>query len=280
MTATPDSPSGARYTRQIVVSKTVWLQDKLFSLRVTRATGFEFTPGQFARLGLPLNQVSSGTSLETQSCAPTEWRAYSMVSHPDEGELEFFSVIVPEGKFSPTLARLNPGDTLFIDKTVFGFLTLERFVDGEDLWLIATGTGLSAYISMLRDPNTWTRFKRVIVVHGVRQACELAYRDEILNLRGPEKNLLYLPVTSQEVTAPELSPHLQAMTLPPARLTTLLSTGELEARIATTLSASNSRVMLCGNPAMVSEMRSLLAARGFAPGRRGTAGNLAVENYW
>ena len=273
----------AKYTPQTVLSKIVWLSDKLFSLKVTRDPDFQFVPGQFARLGLAIGTEDPLT--------PNEWRAYSMVSHPAENALEFFSVVVPDGKFSPTLAALAPGDTLWINKTVFGFLTLEQFASGEDLWLISTGTGLSAYISMLREASTWQRFKRIIVLHGVRHAGELAYRDELLALqsqhgadggdaRAERAAMVYLPVTSQEPLSLSLSPAIRPEHLSASRLTTLLTSGELEQRTRLTLDPSRSRVMLCGNPAMVTEMRGLLAERGFAAGRRGVAGNLAVENYW
>lgn len=273
----------AKYTPQTVLSKTIWLSDKLFSLKVTRDPDFQFVPGQFARLGLPVDPEDPLT--------PNEWRAYSMVSHPSEDALEFFSVVVPDGKFSPKLAALTPGDTLWINKTVFGFLTLEQFANGEDLWLVSTGTGLSAYISMLREASTWQRFKRIVVLHGVRHAGELAYRDELLALQSrhgaasgdadaERAAMTYLPVTSQEPLSPLLSPAVQPEHLSASRLTTLLRSGELEQRTRLTLDPSRSRVMLCGNPAMVTEMRGLLAERGFAAGRRGVAGNLAVENYW
>lgn len=271
----------AKYTPQTVLSKTVWLSDKLFSLKVSRDPAFHFAPGQFARLGLPVGAADT--------VAPNEWRAYSMVSHPSEDALEFFSVVVPDGKFSPTLASLAPGDTLWINKTVFGFLTLDQFADGEDLWLVSTGTGLSAYISMLREASTWQRFKRIVVLHGVRHASELAYRDELLRLQNQHSALgehtdktalVYLPVTSQEPLKPELSPAITPQHLSANRLTTLLARGELEERTGITLDPERSRIMLCGNPAMVTEMRALLAERGFAAGRRGVAGNLAVENYW
>lgn len=273
----------AKYTPQTVLSKTVWLGDKLFSLKVTRDPDFRFVPGQFARLGLPVNT----DDLQT----PNEWRAYSMVSHPSEDVLEFLSVVVPDGKFSPKLAELTPGDTLWVNKTVFGFLTLEQFTDGEDLWLISTGTGLSAYISMLREASTWQRFKRIVVLHGVRHAGELAYREELLGLQSQHSaaacdanaeraTMIYLPVTSREPLSPLLSPAVQPEHLSASRLTTLLTNGELEQRTRLTLDPGRSRVMLCGNPDMVTEMRGLLATRGFAAGRRGVAGNLAVENYW
>ena len=273
MTEVQAAPSAPKYTRQSVTLRREWLSEKLISIRVTRDPHFNFLPGQFARLGLALDPDQPET--------PTEWRAYSMVSHPDQNELEFFSVIVPDGKFSPALARLKSGDALWIDKTSFGFLTLERFTDGDDLWLIATGTGLSAYLSMLRDPQTWLRFRHVIVVHGVQYANELAYRDEILEMVAAHApgQLLYIPITSQEHTVPTLSPALHSLT-PPARITTLLENGELEQRTGIKLDPSRSRVMLCGNPAMVTAMRANLSHMGFAPGRRGIAGNLAVENYW
>jgi len=285
MTDDQIKPSGPRYSEQTVLAKTVWQTDKLFSVTVTRDPAFSFIPGQFARLGLHVvSPTTPESTAQTILNAPNEWRAYSMVSRPDANELEFFSVVVPEGKFSPALAALKVGDSIWIDKSVFGFLTLDRFVDGDDLWLVATGTGLSAYLSMLRDPATWTRFKRIILLHGVRHASELAYREELLELstrtHGPRAEFIYLPVTSQEPLRPELSPSIGPEWLKPARLTTLLASGELELRVGIPLDTTRSRVMLCGNPAMVTEMRALLAERSFAPGRRGVSGNLAVENYW
>lgn len=278
-----DAASSAepKYTRQTVTARTAWQSDKLFSLRITRDPAFQFQPGQFARLGLALGQ----DHLAPQDRVPDEWRAYSMVSLPTEAELEFFSVTVPEGKFSPVMANLQVGDSIWVDKTSFGFLTLERFVDGQDLWLISTGTGLSAFLPMLSDSAIWQRFARVIVVHGVRHATELAYRDKILaclhkQAASSDGKLLYLPMTSQEPVSQTLSPSLPAGNLAPARLTTLLESGELEQRANVTLDPASSRVMLCGNPAMVTDMRQLLSLRGFAAGRRGVPGNLAVENYW
>jgi ferredoxin--NADP+ reductase len=256
-----------------VTHKTSWVTEKLFSLTVTRPPGFKFVPGQFARLGLALDPAAPET--------PNEWRAYSMVSSPIENALEFYSVVVPDGKFTPPLAQLRVGDALWVSNAVFGFLTLDAFAGGEDLWLIATGTGLSAYLSMLRDPITFTRFKRIVLVHGVRHAFELAYRDELIAfMQQHPGQLTYLPVTTQEPLTPHLSPSLSPTGLAPARLTTLLAAGELEQRVGAVLDPSEARVMLCGNPAMVTEMRALLSERGFAAGRRGVPGNLAVENYW
>jgi ferredoxin--NADP+ reductase len=262
----------SKYTRQTVTAVREWLPGKLFSLRVTRDPGFVFKAGQFARVGLP-ESAEPGAE-------PTLWRAYSMVSGPLDNELEFYSIVVPEGPFSPRLAALRAGDSLYVEKAPYGFLTIDRFAPGGDLWLLASGTGLSAYLSILRDPATWTAFRRLIVVHGVRYANELAYRQEIEGWstvpefaaihRADPRKLIYVPIATREALPG----------LPQARLTALIADGRLETLVGETLDPAQSKVMLCGNPAMLADARKLLAERGFAPGRRGVPGNLAVENYW
>ena len=203
-----------------------------------------------------------------------------MVSAPGQPWLEFYSIVVPEGLFSPRMARLAPGDALYVEKAPYGFLTLERFAPGGDLWLLASGTGLSAYLSILRDPAVWNAYRRIILVHGVRTAEELAYREEIESLaRRPDlashfaadpRKLVYLPIATREA--------LPGM--PQERLTTLIADGRLEQLAGQALDPETAKIMLCGNPAMLADARKLLGERGFKPGRRGIPGNLAVENYW
>jgi len=256
----------AKYTRQTVTAVDTWVADKLFSLRTTRDAGYVYQAGQFARLGLP--------ALDDPEGPPTLWRAYSMVTAPGDAGLEFYSIVVPDGEFSPRLAALQPGDAIYIDKTPFGFLTLDRFAPEGDLWLLATGTGLSAYMSLLRDPETWRRYRRIVLVHGVRHLEELAYADTIRGWRDAppvdSARLVYLPIATREPSGD----------LPQARLTTLIEDGRLEALAGLPLDPAQAKIMLCGNPEMLSAARKLLADRGFAPGRRGIPGNLAVENYW
>jgi ferredoxin--NADP+ reductase len=274
----------SKYTRQTVTEVRNWVPGKLFSLRVTRDPAFIFKAGQFARVGLPQS--------DAPDAEPTLWRAYSMVSGPLDNELEFYSIVVPEGPFSPRLAALKPGDSLYVEKNPYGFLTIDRFAahgasaasteSGEqsDLWLLASGTGLSAYLSILRDPATWTAFRRIILVHGVRYASELAYRREIEGWstlpefagihRADPRKLIYLPIATREALPG----------VPQERLTTLIADGRLETLVGEKLDPARARVMLCGNPDMLAEARKLLGTRGFAPGRRGVPGNLAVENYW
>jgi ferredoxin--NADP+ reductase len=280
--------SESKYTRQRVTAVHTWVPGKLFSLRVSRPDTFAFKAGQFARVGLPAAHTEDGT--------PTLWRAYSMVSSPLDHELEFYSIVVSDGAFSPRLAALKPGDALYIEKTAYGLLTIDRFLAASnnheasnppcpqaatsDLWLLATGTGLSAYLSILRDPATWTNFRRIILIHGVRYLDELAYRQEIENwsqvaefapiYRADPRKLIYQAVPTQE----------NLPGVPRARLTTLLAEDRLEALVDERLDPASSKIMLCGNPYMLADARRLLAERGFAPGRRGIPGNLVTENYW
>ncbi|MCI2807108.1 ferredoxin--NADP reductase [Eoetvoesiella caeni] len=261
---------GSKYTRQNVLSVKHWVADKLISLTTTRDPEFQFTPGQFARLGLPQS---------TEGVQPDIWRAYSMVNGPASETLEFYSIVVPEGEFSPRLAQLQPGGHLYVDKTAFGFLTLDRFDAGGTLWLIATGTGLSAYMSMLYDERVWRDYRRIILVHGVRNTDELAYRDQLLeweqageaqSVDSPRARLSYHPIPTQQ----------NLPGTPRARLTALLADGGLERHVGCALDPATSKVMLCGNPDMLTDARKLLSERNFAVGRRGNSGNLALENYW
>jgi len=258
MTASED-----KFTRQTLLEVWSWT-DTLFSLRCTRAPEFAFRAGQFARLGL------------CKADGGMVWRAYSMVSAPAEEQLEFFSVVVPGGEFTSELSRLGPGDTLFVERRPYGFLTLERFADGRDLWLLASGTGLGPFLSILRDPEVWQRFERILLVHSVRTAGELAYREQIgamparvqAGVGGAE--LLYLPVVTRERVPGALN----------ERITGLLDSGELERVAGLEIDPERSRIMLCGNPQMIGECRALLKARGLQLSLSRQPGQVAVENYW
>jgi ferredoxin/flavodoxin---NADP+ reductase len=261
------SDSTEKFTEQKVLEIKRWASEGLLSIRTTRDARFSFVPGQFARIGLHQNPADARTSEP-----PNLWRAYSMVSHPRENYLEFLSVTVPDGLFSPRLATLVPGDSLWVQKAPFGFLTLEKFEPAKVLWLVATGTGLSAYLPILQDDQTWQNFESVVLVHGVRTQNELAYRDELLALSTVKPSFVYLPITSRESWA-----NAQQM---PARITEAYREGLLQTMTGLPLNPEEARIMLCGNPAMVTEMRAMLSDAGFAASRRGQPGTLAVENYW
>ncbi|MFN3984861.1 MAG: ferredoxin--NADP reductase [Rhodocyclaceae bacterium] len=237
--------------------------ERLLSFRCTRYRGFRFAPGQFARLGL------------TDEDGHLVWRAFSMVSAPYDDYLEFLAIIVPDGAFTRQLAKLGEGDTLQVDKTAYGFLTTDRFRDGEDLWLLATGTGLAPFLSILRDPDTWTRYRHVILAHSVRTEAELAYRDSALGLRDhpllgdAAERLVYLPIVTREDT-PRAVAH--------QRISALLGSGALAAHAGLTLAPGPSRIMICGNPEMLRDTRNQLKSMGFSLSRRERPGHYAVEN--
>ena len=238
----------------------------LLSIRIARDASYRFVPGQFARIGL------------NDENGEATWRAYSIVSAPDEAFLEFFLVVLPGGKFSARVATLGVGESILLEKPAQGFLTLDRFKDGDDLWLIGTGTGLAPYISMLREASTWTRFKNIVVALSVREARDLAYVDEIETLAAShtagEAKLHFVKSLTRDTQS------LTAKNILHGRLTTLTESGALEEHAELKFDQQRSRFMLCGNPEMVEAMRAILKARGFVMNRRLTPGHIIVENYW
>ena len=255
--------SEEKFTRQRLLEVQT-LTPNLFTLRTSRDPGFRFTAGQFARLGV---RKPSGCIV---------WRAYSMVSAPHDEFLDFFSIVVPDGEFTSELSRLAVGDELLVDKQAFGFLTLDRFPDGRDLWLLATGTGIAPFLSILQDFEAWQRFERIILVYSVREARELAYQQLIAELPqrdyldGLGSKLLYLPVVTREQIPGALH----------GRITTLIENGELERAADLQLAPEHSRIMLCGNPQMIEDTRAVLKARDLNLAMTRRPGQVAVENYW
>ena len=255
--------SEEKFTRQRLLEVQT-LTPNLFTLRTSRDPGFRFTAGQFARLGV---RKPSGCIV---------WRAYSMVSAPHDEFLDFFSIVVPDGEFTSELSRLAVGDELLVDKQAFGFLTLDRFPDGRDLWLLATGTGIAPFVSILQDFEAWQRFERIILVYSVREARELAYQQLIAELPqrdyldGLGSKLLYLPVVTREQIPGALH----------GRITTLIENGELERAADLQLTPEHSRIMLCGNPQMIEDTRAVLKARDLNLAMTRRPGQVAVENYW
>ena len=250
------------WTIEHVLSIRYWTPT-LLSFRTTRHRGFRFTPGHYTRLGLGAED-------------DLVWRPYSLASAAYDDFLEFIAVLVPGGAFSEPLKQLRVGDTLRVDKASYGFLTVDQLAPGKDLWLLASGTGLGPFLSILRDPAVWQNYRRLIVVHSVRHSAELAWRNEIADMPEGElfaeakATLTYLPVVTREPGATVLT----------ERIPQLLADGRLEGAAATTVSVATSRVLVCGNPEMSRELRQWLAARGFATNRRGVLGQMAFEKYW
>lgn len=257
------SASDEKFTRQTLLDVQT-LTPSLFTLRTTRDPGFRFRAGQFARLGV------------TKADGSIVWRAYSMVSAPHDEYLEFFSIVVPDGEFTSELSRLREGDTLLVDKQAFGFLTLDRFPDGRDLWLLSTGTGLAPFLSILQDLEVWQRFERIVLVYSARTQAELAYQPLIAELperdylEGLGSKLVYLPLVTREPVAGALQ----------GRITVLLENGALERAAGLAMTPEHSRVMLCGNPQMIDDTRQMLKARDMQLSLTRRPGQVAVENYW
>ena len=233
----------------------------LFSFTMTRPAHFKFTAGQFARIGLMVqNELVA--------------RAYSVVSSPFDETLEFFSIVVPDGAFTSNLQHLKIDDELYLEKIPYGYLTLARYQlpAPQDLWLLATGTGLAPFLSMLQDFETWNKYKQINLVYSVRTVEELAYVEriqEIANVFGEEHDgFKFVPIITRD---PNATLH--------DRLPTLIANGELEKVVGMSLNPATSHVMLCGNPQMVDDTKEALKQRGLTMNRRGE-GNISVENYW
>jgi ferredoxin--NADP+ reductase len=256
----------SKASRETVTHVQRWTE-QLITLRTTRPAGYAFVPGQYARLGL---EGASGMI----------WRAYSLTSAPSEDTLEYYGIIVPGGQFTTLLKDIQVGDAIWVERQIYGFMTADRFTDGDQLWMLSTGTGIGPFISILRDPAVWQRFAHLVLVHGVRHAGELGYRDALQALR--------LSPPGGAASSAQLH-LLQAVSREPqdgspgrlhGRITTLLENGELERAAGLPLTLEHSRIMLCGNPGMIEETRKLLHARGMRPCRRMKPGHFVTENYW
>ncbi len=252
-----------KFTRERILWMHKWSQ-RLISFRISRAAGFRFTPGQFARLGL------------VKANGGMVWRAYSMVSAVWDEYLEFLSILVPGGSFTAILNELVPGNEILVEKQAQGFFTTDRFTDGRDLWMLAAGTGLAPYLAILQEARTWERFERLLLVHSVRESADLAYRDEIAALRehplweAHGHRLSYLPV----VTRGSFTGVLQR------RIPDLLADGSLVDAANCPLSPEASRLMICGSPQMVASTHRQLMHMGYRLSRLTAPAQLAVENAW
>lgn len=264
----PDAPlrGSAKWTAERVLSIRRWTAT-LLSIRLTRYRGFRFAPGHYARLGL------GGEGGEGEGIV---WRPFSIVSAAYDEHLEFLAVLIPGGAFSTRLETIKVGDTVFVEKASYGFLTLDQLAPGRELWLLASGSGLGPFVSILREPQVWESFERLIVVHSVRKEAELAYREDILAmpneelLAGARARLRHVPVVTREPGSARLA----------ERIPILLADGRLEAEAGVPLTREDARVMVCGNPDMARDLRTQLAARGLQTSRRSVPGQMAFENYW
>ncbi len=262
MNTAPSITTGTstKYTVERVLDVHHWT-DRLFSLRCTRSSGFRFANGQFVMMGL------EGTEQPIV-------RAYSMASANYEETLEFFSIKVEAGPLTSRLQHVRPGDALLVGKRATGTLTIGNLLPGRQLWLIATGTGLAPFLSIIKDPETYERFERVIVTHTCRHTDDLAYarfiehelpRSEPLGEMIRDRLVYYPSVTREPFRTV-------------GRITELLTSGRAFSDLGVSaLSREHDRVMLCGNPGMLKETSALFESLGFEEGNGGEPGHYLVE---
>jgi ferredoxin/flavodoxin---NADP+ reductase len=235
--------------------------DSLFSFTTTRDKGLRFRNGHFLMIGLEVD----GRPL---------MRAYSVASANYEDHLEFYSIKVPNGPLTSRLQHLKPGDSILVNRRPTGTLVVNNVRPGKRLFLLSTGTGLAPFMSIIRDPETYEKFEHVTIVHGVRYASELGYSDYIQNElpqheyigEAVQKQLHYYPTVTRE-------PFRNT-----GRVTDLLANGKLCRDLGLSeLDAADDRVMICGSPAMLSDLVTLLESRGFREGSSHDPAEFTIE---
>ena len=234
----------------------------LFVLEFERPEGYAFRAGQFARLGL-----------ELEPGADPVIRGYSIASAPESPTLSFFVTLVEGGKLSPKLTSLAVGDSVLLDGPAEGSLTPDRIPGGKTLWLLATGSGLSPFASMLRSDAFWKTWSDVVLVISVRKIEEAVLARELEAEVGKDHAFKLIVTTTRE-EAPARFGDLNG------RIPAVLESGALEAAAGRTITPEDARVLLCGNPDFIAASRALLKTRGLVSPRFGKPGQLVVENFW
>ena len=231
--------------------------DKLFSLKVD-ADIESFNAGQFTNLALDI----SGERIS---------RPYSYKNSPAEKVLEFYISTIPDGVLSNALKKLDSGDTVWIRREATGLFTLDKVPVSENLWMLATGTGVAPFLSILKTKEVRDNYRHIILVYAVRRAEDIHYRSEIEHLQRQYNDQLSIAIfVSREVVKNTIT----------GRIPQAISERILEARVFRKLSPSTSQVMLCGNPGMVKDTTALLKTRGFKVHRRRAPGQITYEKYW
>lgn len=236
----------SKYLSETVLSVHHW-NDTLFSFTTTRRQGLRFRNGHFLMIGLEVE----GKPLV---------RAYSVVSPNYEEHLEFLSIKVPNGPLTSRLQNIKVGDPVLVSEKSVGTLVIDDLNPGKHLYLFSTGTGMAPFMSIIRDPETYEKFEKVILVHGVRLVSELAYGDYLKN-ELPKDEFLGEMVSNQFIYYPTVTREAFKQT---GRLTTAIETGQLFKDIGLPpLDPAVDRAMICGSPAMLKETSDMLDARGF-----------------
>ena len=249
------------FNEERVLSVHHWT-DRLFSFTTTRDPSLRFSNGHFTMIGL---RKEDGKPL---------LRAYSIASANYEDHLEFLSIKVPDGPLTSRLQHIKVGDTIIVGRKPTGTLLIDYLLPGKRLYLLSTGTGMAPFLSIIRDPDTYEKFEKVILVHGTREVKELAYHDYLTNeLPKHEflgemvsKQLLYYPTVTRE-------PYKHQ-----GRVTTVIENGQLAADLGLpALNAAEDRVMICGSPEMLRDLKTMMEVRGLKEGNTTTPGDFVIE---
>ena len=248
------------FNEEKVLSVHHWT-NKLFTFTTTRDPSLRFSNGHFTMIGLRVNDKPL-------------LRAYSIVSANYEEHLEFLSIKVADGPLTSRLQHIKVGDSIIVGRKPTGTLLIDYLLPGKRLYLLSTGTGLAPFMSVIRDPATYEAFEQVILVHGVREKDELAYHDLVVeHLPQHEflgemvsKQLLYYPTVTRE--------SYKTM----GRVTDLMETGKMFDDLKLpALDVANDRVMICGSPHMLKDLKVLLEGRGFKEGNTSKPGDFVIE---
>lgn len=246
----------SKWVKGTVIKLHQWTPE-LYSIQL-EADIAPFTAGQFTRLA----QEIDGEMIA---------RPYSFVNGPDNPLHEFYFITVPGGPLTRSMVRLGSGDTLYIAPRSAGFFVLGELPAADTLWMLATGTAIGPFLSILTTPEVWQRYRNVVLVHAVRSAAELSYRDRIQSLleQHPQQ-LQFIPFVSREATGFAIRDRVPAA----------IADRRLEERAGLELDAAGSQVMICGNPAMVRDTVQVLEARGLKKNKRRDPGQITTEQYW
>jgi len=230
--------------------------DSLASLKF-KGNVLPYVSGQFTKVGLKINDELIS-------------RPYSYVSSPGDDFLEIVYVNVPDGALTPKLHELKVGDKLFTMEKASGFFTMSEVPDGKNLWMLATGTGLGVFISLLKTSEPWERFDNIVLVHGVRKSNELIYQDQINEFHEANTGKFkYIKTVTREEKDDCLN----------LRIPAGLEKKEIQ-KAADLEIDKDSQVMICGNPDMINDTVDLLGKQGLERNRRSKPGNITLEKYW
>lgn len=238
-----------------IIEKIQW-NPRLFSLRIA-APFSAFMPGQFVRVALDIDGERVA-------------RPYSVVSSPGDDYLEIYFNIVPQGPLSPHLAELQAGDDIFVSDAANGFLTVAEVPPCKHLWLLATGTGVGPFLSILNSEQAWQRFEKIVLGYSVRDSSELSYREQIVAIEHRHsEQFVFVPFITRESVEGALN----------QRIPDSIDDGSFEDRAGITINQHDSHVMMCGNSAMISSVSECLEKRGMRKHRRREPGHLTTEKY-